>query len=308
MFRRPDRQSEWNTEPPLSNAAVQMFGAQARQLNLEGVGTDCPRNPGRIHIPLSRIGGRIRIERCVDKPFVFSLPVSAPFSNPCSRLRAFRTDVRFSPLRPRQASGNLEASKSLVNLGWRTVGVVTQGEEYTDQTPPWAQRKRRKATRDLGRVSLGSTLDGDPVPADLLQLHRQWLAARFPGTLLASERGWALLHEFRQIDLFWLRFGLDIVAVAICLTDLESRNMSYYSPAYDQRAAQYSPGTILFHEIVTWARYRELANVDLGALVNGYKFPVANANYFINWHEAPRGTMLEHGAVAANYQFRDSGL
>lgn len=150
------------------------------------------------------------------------------------------------------------------------------------QTVKRIAEKRRFLARQAGELSL---VWNSSRPEDLRQII-EWKTGKYAGArhLFADQAAVRIVAELAACDRDDCRGVVSVLAaggrpVAAHLGLAGPRGLAWWFPSYDGAAARFSPGTIMLFALAQEAANRGVAQIDLGAGQDRYKFSLANASY-----------------------------
>lgn len=271
------RPASLRRRPPKSNAAAEMVAESLRGSPLPQGVEPCPVNQRRFHAPVLSRQGLPGFSQCLDRAGLLTLPVPWQPPNDSCGLTIIRLTMAYSSMTPVvDSTANDQSSDSTV---WRNRLIAQTAKHDVSALAHGARQALRKFTKEAGRepqFSLVSSQEG-AWPA-LLEEHLRMVALRFPGSRLVDPRIISILHATSAITMARLDLRSNTIATAMLLVDQSAGNVIYWSPSFNSQYSQLSPGILLLHNILTWARESNL-DVDLGPKGLKYKDKYANATY-----------------------------
>jgi CelD/BcsL family acetyltransferase involved in cellulose biosynthesis len=150
------------------------------------------------------------------------------------------------------------------------------------QTVKRIAEKRRSLARQLGEVSFQWNSSR---PEDLQKLI-QWKAGKYAGAqrLFSNRTAVRIAEELAVCANDDCRGIVSVLSagdrpVAAHLGLVGPWGLAWWFPSYDGTLSRFSPGTIMLFALAEEAANRGIAQIDLGAGQDGYKFSLANASY-----------------------------
>ncbi len=145
-----------------------------------------------------------------------------------------------------------------------------------------ARKRKRKMSRDIGPVRLEAHCRDDAILDQLIA----WKCDQYKRTGQTDifTRDWAMSlvrdlfsrpGENLSAELFVLYAGDTIAALNLCLRS--GPVMHCWFIAHDPALSHFSPGLVLFEELIEYACTRNIAEIDLGAGDYRFKLNLANA-------------------------------
>ena len=258
----------FDPEPPIENFELENLGKHL-QLNLE---SKCPEAESRTHLNSSFKN----IVYCFQNGQGFGLPVSSQ-KQKNEIHKKFHTvviaaEIQYSEL---ESVNNFNIKKgnynAVVNLDCLN-------------SVPWSRIKKSRKLIEREKIRNTSVNIRSDEAIELFSVFMYWNQKRNSESLLSKLKAVDTLESLRKYSpssqLELLEINGELAAVILLVIDTANKNVFYFSTAYSEKFASFSPGTFLLFKTIE--KYKSLGYnyFDLGTGYHKYK-EVLSTHYYL---------------------------